>query len=327
MIVNGNEYGAWLSYSVSRDVYAPEDPFSFMATESVQAKEGDRCTIEVNGSPLITGIVDIVRTAYTKRGKTVTVEGRGLLGLAVDEYVTYLKTFQKGSSFQTFAKKMVSLVPILKDQKLIIEAGVKTLKLLEQVKAEPAETVFDVLNRVVQNMGVLFYTDPKGNIVFGYPSTLAPKYALEVKEVNGVLENNSNIMRASASRGSKQFYRNILILTQVDDDDADEEYTTKKSFTDPQAPLNKTIVRYRGDGQRTEDFGNEYIRQQRFRAFRASYSVSGHTSAGILWDVNSQVSVRDSANDVHEPLLIYSASYSLTKRDGQTTSLQLGRKK
>ena len=89
--INGREFSGWKKISISRGLEQLAATFELTVTERwsgqakvIPIKEGDACTLLINGSPLIVGYVDDADPFYTDKEHGMVVSGRDKTGDLID---------------------------------------------------------------------------------------------------------------------------------------------------------------------------------------------------------------------------------------------------
>lgn len=322
LLVNGTRYDRFISYEISHNLYSADSNFQFTpGRPSTKICAGDECRLYINDVLAMTGIVDSPEVSYSKTGITHIVTGRDIIGLVVDQYVTKWQTY-KGKTLRYLAETLLQEVPIVSKKEIVFDPGAEKLNVTgDAIQTEPGQTVFDVLKSAAVARGLLFYANSAGQFVFGKPKSkeAAQCFFTVKKKPGGGYYSKSNILTGKHTADSMRHYRTIIVTGE--NSEGEQIY---KEVTDETAPIAKTMVMPRNDSTALGAYCQNIIDQQRFSATGLQYKVSGHSQNGRVFAVNTVGSVYDDALGMRGDYLLYGVGYSLSKKEGITSTLSLG---
>jgi len=321
--------GQILGYTVDADIYnaAAAWRFDLDPTCILRAQRGDKVEMHVNQVRVLTGVLDKVTRGYTKSGRSLVIEGRDLLGVAVDSCCpkAHWKTL-KNKKLSDVADSMLRDLPYLKNSRVMYGPAAFKAKTAEAlIQVEPGQTYFDVLRNMAHSRGLVFFCLADGMVVIDRPKMgYAPAYRLVVKEdqnANGVLE-------ASVIEDCSKQYSSVVVVGQRQDTgfSTASQVNVVATATDSTAPLQKTlVVVFNGDADSPAALARKIVELQQAGSRQLQYTVSGHTQNGKPWQINEQVYVWDEKLQVlGENLLIIGRSFELSRSRGAVTRLRLG---
>lgn len=332
----------FISYDIEADLYQAADSFNLeLANPEAQITAGMECKLFVNGSLELTGIIDKVVKNHDKGGRTLTIEGRDLMGLLVDSYAEQFVTVE-GKTVKQLAEMLLKTVPYIQRSQIEYQNNV-TGKLKGKKKAadnpltafidtpqkfsqiEPGMTVFEVLSVYAASRGLMFFALPDGTFVFGRPRiTGEPDFYINVS-TNGKL---TNIESGEEKTDISRRYSKVTVISQTQgtDDDglAPQKINVKKVVTASDFPFYKPlVVKLNNDSQTPALYGRMLLEKQRHDGYTLSYTAPLHSQNGVNWGINKLCTVTDEVFEVNRTLLITSRRFRKTKQ-GSWTDIKLG---
>lgn len=321
MVVDGQEWTAFETVSVSYG--ARQAARSFSATVSDDTKgfmdrwdylPGSKVQVYGNGDLLLTGHIDAIKPKFDSESHSVEVTARSKGGDSVDSSQTH----QTGR----FENKNIHQIAQELDRQGVgftLGQGVQ-LRTIPYFQANPAETVYQAVERLARRDGLLLSGQADGSIRIergGDQRGNAPliegvnilsgsadidmgkrrsEYRVRGQRRNGQNQNELRIDRASidrqASTGGR--YRPLVILPEFDIDD--------------------------GQAQRRARWHRD---RAKGLSVRGEISVQGwHDDGGQLWQTNKLVYVYCPSLKLDQDMLIDKVELS-QGRDGSTASLSL----
>lgn len=322
--VNGVQFSHWVEYTVDLSLYSGAGSFSFSASRiDAKVRKGMQCRILSGGVPILTGVIDSTEKSYSVQGVSWRVEGRSLIGLAVDQYVTKFGS-HKGKNLKELVQLMFAEIPFLSRMKIEVSGASGAADVPDEISPEPGESVFEFIRRAASSRGVLVYGKGDGTVVIGKPSGRGRTvHSIELLETrSGEYDNRSLIISGRVKDGVPEHYHEIRVFGQQDGED--DDFRVKFSAIDEQAPLKKVLCRWRGNGATPKEFSRQIIEQQRWAAFQLEYEFKGHGDRETIWGIDQLCKVKDDLLEVNGNYLIHSVSYRLSKSTGIRTVVKLG---
>ncbi len=330
IIISGREIADFFSYRVESDLFAAADAFSLeLADPDLAIASGSRCFLKVNGRTELNGIIDRVSRSYEKGRRTLTVEGRDLMGLLVDSYCTTYPDLQD-IELKELAAQLLKDIPFIKGVRVIYGKGSKNRAVelskeeeFEYAQIKPGQTVFDVLKEKALSLGMLFFSLPDGTIVFGEPATGGKAEFFLTNTRQG---SHNNIISASLTDDISRRYSSVTITGQVQGDDfmGPGEHNVEAFLPDPAFPFAKPFVAAVDlDSQDPRAYARILMDGQRFDSWLLEVKTHGHAFNGRVYQVNQIYHVVDQLLGINADLLCYGRVFEKDKDRGAFTTLRL----
>lgn len=342
--IAGKRIDRFLSYEVDADLYQAADRFSLeLANPESPVTAGMRCELFVNDRLELTGVIDVVRRSWKKGERTMTVEGRDLLGLVVDSYAEQFVTVQ-GKTVKQLAELLLQKVPFINRKAIQYQENVVG-KLKGKKKSadnpltafldtpqklsliEPGMTVFEVLSIYAASRGLMFFALPDGTFVFGRPKAKGQPLFHLVNKSSG---QGNNVLSGDETVDLSRRYSKITVISQVqgqDDHGADPSKINIKNppVYDESFPFHKPFVtRINNDSQTPALHARMLLEKQRHDGYQLAYSVPGHSQDGSNFSLNELAQVDDDLFQVNGIYLVTGRKFKRSKTGGSTTELKLG---
>lgn len=312
------------SYFIESDIYNAADAFRLeLRQHSIEIKPGTRCEIFVNDTLEMTGIVDRISRDYDKGSINLTLEGRDLMGPVVDSCVEEFIDLEN-ITLKTLAEYLLKKVPFINRKGIEYSKGHKAKDSEDrQMRAEPGDTVFEVLRRFALSRGLLFFSMPDGRMLFGKPTE---KGDIEFHLICRESGESNNTMQGRMTEDISQRYSKVTVLGQRQGHDelSVDQVNILATATDKDFPFYKPFVTTMNhDAESPLRLAKLTLERQRFEGFVLEYTVSGHSQGGKNFTVNSLCRVEDEVLGVNGVYLIYARTFE-GGRKGFTTRLRLG---
>lgn len=340
--IAGRRINNFLSYEVDSDLYQAADKFTLeLAKPETQVSAGDPCELYVNGVLELTGIVDVTRKSWDKRGDTLTLEGRDLMGLAVDSYVEQFVDV-KNQPVKELAKMLLARVPYLNRKPIIggnfVGRGKGKRKTVDTPitgfmdvpqrisHISPGMTVFEVLNIYAASRGLMLYSLADGTVVFGRPKASGAATFSIICDRSG----KGNVLSGNEDTDISARYSKVTVVSQVqgyDDFGMDAgKVISKKSVQDKSWDLfyKPYVTVLNNDSQTPELHGRMLLERMRHEGYRLSYTARDHSQNGRNFTINELVQVEDERFGVKRQMLLHGRTFRRSRESGTTTQLRLG---
>ena len=336
--VNGTEHGGWTSVDINMGIeqLAPTFNLSFTdrwgaqdlfgAAEPVSIREGDACTIKINGDLILTGYVDTFNETESRQQHSMTVTGRAKTmdlvdcSAIIDGWQLRQKKIEDIAEAlcAPFGIKVELLAPIPIIQPLDTGDPIRLFRV------EQGETAHEALVRITRKTGLLMQTTAQGNLQLSRAPT--------VPVVGGIITRTakfSNVIGQSSYTNSFEgrFDRYIL-KSQVGGDD-DTNGVTSAQLEEEQR--DDEVGRYRPLlilAEHPSERASLKVRakweaNRRGASEKLSYQLQGWSHIQGIWNPNIQVRVDDDRYDVHDFMLVTSVGLGQTKAGGTIASVQV----
>jgi prophage tail gpP-like protein len=332
LLVNGQKLTRFTAYEVDADMYAGASAFWFEAANAdVTVKAGQPCQMFVNSTQVLNGYIDAVDSTSDKKSSTLRLEGRDLMGVLVDWYITTGQDIND-ASMQSIAITLLSDVPVINLKNVEYGKGVfvSQQSTVLRPRVEVGQTKFLALKSLAAQHGLLFYCKPDGRLVFGCPLTdgaETPAFAIAYMQTAAnakAAHVRTDISKRYATttaalawlEGLPTTTANNLGWASVAGSLADADYP-------PYAPQKPYAFADNSVGAYINMRLRQMQAEQRHQSFMAIYTVSGHTCQGNVWDINKLCRVDDAKNNLHGNFLITKRTFTKSKENGTETKVQL----
>lgn len=333
----------FVSYDIEADLYQAADKFTLeLANPEAPVKRGMQCKLYVNDQLELTGVIDKTVRKYDKGGRTLTVEGRDLMGLLVDSHCEQFIDVQ-GKTVKQLAEMLLKTVPFIQRSQIVYQENVVgKLKGKKKTadnpltafldtpqkfsKIDPGMSVFEVLAVYGASRGLLFFALPDGTLVFGRPKITGEPIFSVTSRLDG---QGNNVESGEEIDDISRRYSKITVISQVQGNDSDGMDATKinppkKSVTDKDFPFYKPlVVKINNDSQTPELHARMLFEKQRHDGYSLSYTAPLHSQDGRNWAINELCTVNDEVLDIKRTMLVFSRRFRKTKQ-GSWTDIKLG---
>lgn len=327
LTVNGSRYGGWKEIHVTRNMEAICGGFTLAVSdrwakqeEPWSIREGDACSLSIDGTTIITGYVDSRRISYNADGHTIQVSGRDKAADLVDSSA-YLPG--KWQFFNQSALEIAKAVAAPFGVPVRLASGVTLPKAQAKFPINPGETAFEVIDRACRLAGVLPVSDGLGGIVLIRSSTARASSEL----VEGV-----NILSADGAFDHEgRFYRYICLGQHTGDDELSGEAASSVQASAYDKNVRQArvlvvrpegIVTTAGAKSRAEWEASVHAA----RGGTVDVTVQGWTQAnGSLWQFNTLVRLRSPLLGIDGDMLITQVTYDLDDNGGTRTRISMKR--
>jgi len=333
--IGGAAIEHFISYSIDADLYTPADAFRLeLSAPETSVRAGMRCEVFVNDRKELTGIIDRVTRRVTKHGRTLSVEGRDLMGLLVDSCCEAFVSV-KDKPIKDLAEMLLPTVPYINRKNIVYQKGVTgknqvTADVLDApqkiMQIEPGMTIFEVLKSAAVTRGLIFYSLPDGTLVFGRPKAKGePAFVLQLKIRESA---GNNVLDSELSDDISRRYSQITVLGQQQGRDglAAAGIKTKNSRTDEEFPFYKPFVQTNNNDDLSPALLARLMMEKgRQEGWQYCVTVARHSQAGRNWTINELVRVTDEVQGLDGVYLIYGRTFDLDKNLGPSTRLKIGK--
>ncbi len=313
-----------ISYAIDSNIYNAAGAFNVSLHPSYisQVNKGDRVTIRINGSTILTGLVDNPKVHGSRNSVNFTVYGRDLMGLVVDYHLESFRTI-KNKTLAQVAELYLREIDYVRDLQILFLDGADRLDVAQEyVQPQPGQTVFELLSGIASARGMHFYMRPDGTMVFGKPKGFG-KETFFIYNADG----NGNVIDFEKNDDASQQYSRVVVIGQQRSsiDTGTQVLNKKATVTDPAFPFTKPLVVTTDTAAKTPEAQARMImEQQRIDGFNVSYTVGGHSQRGNLWQPDTICAVDDQRLGLREELVVYGRTFNF-ERSRKTTKIVLGK--
>ncbi|AVE50832.1 phage tail protein [Serratia marcescens] len=324
--VDGKIWGGWTDMTINRSLESIAGEFDLTITARWSAaaprtiKPGMPCLVNIGGDRVLTGYIDDFIPSYDAENVAIRVLGRDKTGDLVDSSVVDKSGQWRGQKLEALAAMLCKPYGI----EVITETD--TGDAFSGVTLEQGETVFELLDRLAKQRGVLMTSDAWGRLIITRASTRRASVALVLGE---------NILAARGrfswqGRASQYIVKGSVAAggSTWDDQPAKVVGGRQVIVTDSE------ITRYRPKILVNEDNltvggasarGEWYKARMQGEANTTEITVAGwreNGETGPLWQPNLLVPVKDDIQQLDVTWLIKTVSF-MEGDSGRVTVLSL----
>lgn len=329
----GAVYSGWTEIRVTRSIKRGASDFDIALTDRWPGRTapwpirpGADCIVALDGETVLTGYTDSRSPSFEATAHAVRAAGRSKTMDLVD-----CSAIVKGGQFRNYTLPAIARAlakPFGIGVTVLGDAGAA----FSEVQIEPGETCFDVIERLCRLRGLLVCDAAGGNIVIARPGSFGARNAPLVESRQGA--NGSPIGgNLKSGRSVESFsgrYSDYIVRGQQ----AGTDYLSGSQASQPQGVARDDAVsRYRprlivaeapgggGDFQTRADWDAQHAAGL---SLSASLTVAGWSdSAGALWTPGAVVHVDSPTLGIDRELVIVTASYKRSAKDGTETELEV----
>lgn len=321
LTVDGTDYAGWQAININRGIEQVAGTFELTVTErwpgsdtARRIQPGAACTVAIDDDYIITGYIDDVLISCDSLSHSVTIRGRDKTGDLVD-----CSAIHKTGSWTN--KKLNEIAADLCEP-----FGVSVYAYVEYIgepfataAIEQGETVFELLERLARQRGVLLTSNNTGNLVITRAANKAKNTVLTV------LKDGENIIQASVSNSNRDRYSLYIGKGQS----AGSDGLFGAAANEPSAMVNDIhIRRYRplivfGEDNATIDSLTKRVTWQRNvnygRGTNVQITVAAWRQNTMLWQPNELVKIDSGLLGINDIRLISNVNYTLDDSGTKTT--------
>ncbi len=321
LFVDDMEHFGWTSVSVRKSLQALCGHFDLSLSPNWEqmpidwkAKPGQKCTLELSKTRVLTGFIDSFSESISANSRTIRVTGRDITSDLCDCYSTSRKRTWPDAKFEAITRSLIS------PYGLELDVQCDTGRVFNAFAIQD-ETIFSALDRAAKLRGLILYTNGDGEIVVTKPNI--------ENEVQGILEEKKHILDAEVSKDySNRFSEYTMRIMNTGAADKDEANLR------PLAPpvLDPVIKRNRVLSISPEGYAQAQNASQRLnweksvraaKSEKITVSIPQWTNAdGLPWELNKLVTLEIPSLNVIGDYLVTGITFSLDASSGTRTTLE-----
>lgn len=335
LTVNGTEYTGWEALTITRSLDSVADAFSLSGAfnpDNPQVKSAFKpfgyqaATVNIDGELILTGTIESVSPSISASDRTINAQGRSKTGVLVDCSIDGVGYQFSGTSLLANAQKLCKPFSIEALSAMGIGTSFKSAtqiaivpeasKILKDAKAEPGQSVFEFLNRIAQDAGLILTSDVKGRLII---TKIQPGAAPVASLIEGV----GGFMSASVTYNGAGRFSRYKVLQQQDGAPG-----ISGTADDAGVKIYRPSVSVGAESDAKDV--NKAAQWRRALALAGAVSVSAKMAEwrapnGQLWTPGMVVTLLSPGAFIlkETPFIIAEASLTLDASDGRTTSLRL----
>lgn len=332
---NGVPYSNFDDIEVITSLDNVSGGFSFTAySDSVNSfpiKQDDVCRVLVDGTPVLTGRVEIITVGYDNDSHSITIQGRSKTADIIDS------TVGDGVDFNA----PITLIKLI--EQILVKANITDIKVIddvetidpftetEKISSHVGETVFSLMESYCRKRQVLITTNGVGDIVLTRASGQLEAFTLINKSNT---PQRSNIKRASVTYDNTNRFNKYIIKSQGNVSglglagliSAEQIVDQSGNAVDNDIRTARILYLLAEKSSTPEQCEERAVWQaniNRARSFNYEVTAQGHTNVntGNVWEFNKLISVDDDFAGVHGQFLVNSVSYRVALSEGSTVTL------
>lgn len=316
---NGIIFDEFDDFSLNKSIEAFCSYFSFTVCQrianNVGITKGAKITITIEKELVFTGFIENIENSQDFNQHYLTISGRDKTAEIIDSYI--LPKQYKQNDFL----KLIRLV--LDDNgysNIKISSDIAILPKLvgKSFVAEKNSRIFDFIDNLAKNIGVILITDADGNVLITREGADLAVGSLDISN------NSINVLNSNLVINSDETYRYITIFGSQRTEQ-NKKRSQKLEFIDYNSNTNKRlIVDINGNSNRSrlESIANWYMAIKRGKGSRYNADMQGfltNITTGLLWQANTILLLKDEANNINGSFLIQGVSYSQNSNGSKTT--------
>jgi prophage tail gpP-like protein len=329
IIINGKVFSNILSYAVDSDLFLAADAFSLtMLDDKNEITAGVPIELWVNNTRELYGVIDRVESTASKKGRTIQISGRDLMGMLCSHDITEYgsDTDLGGKTLAQIARTILRDVPYVNYMRDIVFEGKASgaTVLFDTLKAEPGQNVFDLLKAVANGRGLQFWCREDGKLVFGKcASSGSVSYRFNLaKDSSG-----SNVLEGKKTDDLTEAFSKVFVYGQSEDAEGDDTNieATATMAVPAEFPFYKPkVVTVNTDKVSPAMEAKRLLTVSKAKRLQLHYKVPGHSQNGINYHTNSMARVDDEVNNTHGVFVVCGRTFTLeNKKTGPVTSVRL----
>ncbi len=341
LVVNGVSYTDFTDIELGVSLTTLSGAFSFKAvaggksviTNAFPIKQGDSCTVLVDGVTKLTGFVEIINVAYSSQEHSISIQGRDKTGDVIDATVGANFNFDSGITLERVISQSLETAGITGIEVINNAGTIRPFEAGELVQGSVGDSLQEFFELYARKRQVLLTTDGLGNIVLARAEAILIQNTTLLNELGGV---KNNIKAANVTYNDSERYNTYVIHSQGNPSalnigglqGSDQLEAALSTATDATIRTSRTLNMLAENSSSNEECTERAIWQSnidRVRSFTYEVTLAGHSieQLGTDWILNRLIPVIDDFADVDATLLINDIVWRYSVTGGSTTALGL----
>jgi prophage tail gpP-like protein len=208
--IGGKSFHGWESFSLARTIDSCADGFSMTSIfdpENLDILNAFKpfgyqdCIVKIDEEIILTGTVEVTSPSINDGNNEINVQGRSKTGILVD-----CSIYDVGFQFDGLKLSAIA-------QKLCQKHGITVIVnndsgIISEARANPGDTIFEFLNKLAKDNGLILSNDYLGNLVIS-------KYEKNVS-VASIIEGDSPVKSVACNYNGTQRFSIYNLLQQQD---------------------------------------------------------------------------------------------------------------
>lgn len=329
LFIGGLVHAEWDFYDIDSDLLIPADAWrvGLVLTEGrlpAKVAEGAEVQVRVGDDLVMTGRIDEIGEAVSKRGLSFDISGRDGAAALVD------------CSSPIFGAQMVSLAEVV--AKVVNKLGVTRVRIdaagtrtREKVMVEPGEMAWDTLTNAAEANGLWPWFEPDGTLVVGGPDYSQAPVASLILRRSGEGNNVESLSRRRSIQGR---YSEITVLGQRRGTHLEQgRHNLKATVSDTGVSWYRPriAVDYEADSDAVcRSRARKLLADSRLKGMTLMAEVAGHrvvapgqAGDGLLWKPGQRVHVLSEPHGIDDVFFLMARRFSGGRDQAPRTALTL----
>lgn len=329
IIIDKKAFSDIEAYSIDSDLFVAADAFSLtLMDDANEITAGMPMELYVNDQREFYGVTDRVESIASKKGRTLQVSGRDLMGMLCSHDITEYgsSTDLGGKTLSQIAKLILRDVPYVNYlQDIVFEGKASGAAVaFETLKAEPGQNVFDLLKAVANGRGFHFWCNENGKLVFGKCAAAGKtEYRFTLKRRG----DGNNVLEGNKTTDLTESFSKIYVYGQSDDadgDDANIEATASMAVPSEFPYYKPKVITVNTDKLSPAAEAKRLLTVSKAKMLQLKYKVAGHSQNGKNYRTNLMARVDDEINNAHGDYVVCGRTFTLeNKKSGPMTTVRL----
>ncbi len=203
--------------------------------------------------------------------------------------------------------------------------------LFPRIKVSPGESPMEVIERAADKTGMMVWCAADGAGIIARPNyDQAPLYQLQLHPSTMQTATANNVKSWDHQLSGRELFATYRLsgtsANTANANAAQSHHDIDDTDSNVALARHKLIV---GSGQNKAQSKNQLVKDKQLRQFNATvlnYTVQGHGQGGLLWEVDTLVSVDDRVNGIQGDYYLTRRRFVGSKQGGQETELTLHQK-
>lgn len=317
IIIDKKTFYGWPAFSIVRTLDSCADAFSMTAILNSENSDIESamtpfryqdCFVNIDNDRILSGTLEQFTASISESEKSINIQGRSFTGILIDCSIYNIGYQFDGLKISEIAKTLCSpfgISVIVNDDSAVIA----------EARATPGQTVYEFLNQLASDNGLLLSNDARGNLVIG-------KYE-KGKSVDTIIEGESRLISASGTYDSTNRFSIYQVLQQQDGNNDISEIAEDENIIKYRP---KVISGSSGNSENIEETAKWARALGLAKNVNIEIGLSGwRTTSGKLWDPGDTVILKSPGALIKKEseFIISRVSLKCDVSSGKTTDLTL----
>lgn len=320
---NGVLFEEFSAFSLDAEIGKIGSTFSITCGHPAFSKiaPGEMIGININGRPLLTGVVQTRKSSVSAGSRSTTIIGSDICGFVGTSCLTKNYHFD-GVTLLRAAETICA--GIIGGISFGYQDGAQAYDKGKVGVIEAGTTIGEALASMAAARGMIVWSDPSGRIMFGKALSAGElEYSIKSSPDGG-----DDVLSSSYTESIEKSAKTLLILTELDGDTGEPTFSRLEKAV-PGYPMKAATVivgkRNDDDPATSETVASDHISEMVREMRTLEYQIVGITCNGRPWYLNRLCGVTDTwhSTPINGPMLIcgIQLEYSISGGSRSTISL------